>query len=162
MIKSVIAATALALLASAPMGRAAMAADTTPGTVNAPVSNPAVRPRLLHVYATADGETHLEEITVAPGAGELPLTGLRAISYQPNKVDWHHAPTPQFAINLSGYLQVEVSDGTKRKIGPGDLVYLEDTQGKGHVTRLLSPVTALFIHPGPDFDIHAWASGKQN
>lgn len=161
MIKSLIAASALALLASGPMGRAAMAADATPATVTAPISNPTVRPRLLHVYATPDGETHLEEIDVAPTAGELPLTGLRAISYQPNKVDWHHAPTPQFAINLSGYLQVEVSDGSTRKIGPGDLVFLEDTHGKGHVTRLLSPVTALFIHPGPGFDIHAWAKGAQ-
>lgn len=138
-----------------------MAADTGPATVNAPVSNPSNPPKLLHVYADAKGETHLEEITVAPGAGELPLTGLRAISYQPNKVDWHHAPTPQFAINLTGYLQVEVSDGTKRKIGPGDLVFLDDTTGKGHITRLLSPVTALFIHPGPGFDIHAWANGTQ-
>jgi hypothetical protein len=141
--------------ASAP----AMAADKPLAAVSAPVSNAAVRPRLLHVYATPDGETHLEVLQVAPTAGNLPLTGLRAISYNPNKVEWHHAPEAQFAINLTGDLQVEVSDGSKRKIGPGDLVYLEDTQGKGHITRLLTPVTALFIHPAPGFDIRAWAKG---
>lgn len=161
MIRSLMAAAALALLAAAPPGGPARAADKPGSTVSAPVSNPAVRPKVLHVYADSRGETHLEVITVAPGAGELPLTGLRAISYRPNKVNWHHAPTPQFAINLSGYLQVEVSDGTRRKIGPGDLVFLDDTVGKGHVTRLLSPVTALFIHPKPGFDIHKWASGAQ-
>ena len=142
-------------------GRLLMAANDAPGTVTAPIANTAVRPRLLHVYATADGETHIEEISVAPTAGTLPLTGLRAISYQPNKVDWHHAPTPQFAINLTGDLQVETSDGDKRKIGPGDLVFLEDTHGKGHITRLLSPVTALFIKPADGFDVHAWAAGQQ-
>ena len=130
-------------------------------TVGAPVNNTGNPPKLLHVYADPKGETHLEAITVASTAAMLPLTGLRAISYQPNKVNWHHAPAPQFAINLTGYLQVEVSDGTKRKIGPGDLVFLEDTTGKGHVTRLLSPVTALFIVPTPGFNIHKWAAGEK-
>ena len=145
----------------ATLGRAMMAADTPAASTTAPVANTDVQPRLLHVYATADGESHLEEISVAPAAGTLPLTGLRAISYKPSKVDWHHAPQPQFAINLTGDLQVETSDGSKRKIGPGDLVYLEDTHGKGHITRLLGPVTALFIKPVDGFDIHAWAKGEQ-
>ncbi len=136
-------------------------AQPAPGsTVAAPVNNTSNPPRIFHVYATADGESHFEQITVGPTAASLPLTSLRAISYQPNKVNWHNVPTPQFAINLTGYLQVEVSDGTKHKIGPGDLVYLEDAKGKGHVTRLLSPVTALFIAPAPGFDVHRWAAGE--
>ena len=164
MIKSaVIAAAILAAAsgASAQTGRVMMAADTAASTVTAPVANTAVQPKLLHVYATPDGESHIEELSVAPTAGTLPLTGLRAISYQPNKVDWHHAPTPQFAINLTGDLQVETSDGSKRKVGPGDLVFLEDTHGKGHITRLLGPVTALFIKSADGFDIRAWAKGEQ-
>ena len=156
MLKAALFASAI-LLTSAP----AMAADDPLAAVSAPVSSTTVRPQLVHVYATPDGETHLEVLKVAATAGTLPLTGLRAISYNPNKVQWHHAPEPQFAINLTGDLQVEVSDGSKRKIGPGDLVYLEDTQGKGHITRLLTPVTALFIHPAPGFDIRAWAKGEQ-
>ena len=142
-------------------GRMLMAADTPATTVKAPVANTDVQPKILHVFATDDGESHLEVLTVAPTAATLPLTGLRAISYKPNKVDWHHAPTPQFAINLTGDLQVETSDGSKRKVGPGDLVYLEDTHGKGHITRLLGPITALFIVPVAGFDIRAWAKGEQ-
>jgi hypothetical protein len=164
MIKLAMIAAAAVLAAPAAQAqseRLIMAADTPPATVTAPIANADVRPKLLHVYATPDGESHLEVIEVAATAGKLPLSGLRAISYKPNKVDWHHAPTPQFAINLTGDLQVEVSDGSKRKIGPGDLVFLEDTQGKGHITRLLSPVTALFIQPADGFDIRAWAKGEQ-
>ena len=157
MVKTVLFASAI-LLASAALAPA-MAADDPLAAVSAPVSSTTLRPKLLHVYATPDGETHLEVLQVAATAGNLPLTGLRAISYNPNKVQWHHAPEAQFAINLSGDLQVEVSDGSKRKVGPGDLVYLEDTQGKGHITRLLTPVTALFIHPAAGFDIRAWAKG---
>ncbi len=158
MVYSAVLAAALALAAIQPsMGRAAMAAEIS--AVTAPVANTSVQPKVFHVYATADGESHLEVISVAPTAGTLPLTGLRAVSYNPNKVDWHHAPQPQFAINLTGDLQVETSDGSTRKIGPGDLVFLEDTHGKGHITRLLGPVTALFIKPADGFDIHAWARG---
>ena len=159
MIRAAIRGALVALLAA---GAAQAQPAPTPGaTVGAPVNNPSNPPKLLHVYSTPDGESHLETITVAPTASNLPLTGLRAISYQPNKVNWHNAPAPQFAINLTGYLQVELSDGMKHKIGPGDLVFLEDTSGKGHITRLLSPVTALFIVPAPGFDIHKWASGAK-
>ncbi len=156
---------AAALLAGAqpaPKGTMLMAAADTPAkTVTSPIANTDVKPKVFHVYATADGESHFEEIAVAPTAGNLPLDWLRAISYKPNKVDWHLAPQPQFAINLTGDLQVETSDGSKHKIGPGDLVYLEDTHGKGHITRLLSPVTALFIRPADGFNLHAWANGEQ-
>jgi len=57
-------------------------------------------------------------------------------------------------------LEVELSDGTKRRIGPGDLVLLEDTTGKGHVTRLVSPVTCLFIRVADNFDVKKWAAGE--
>ncbi len=156
MIKAAAIAAAVAGLFSG----AALAQPAPGSTVSAPVNNTSNPPKIFHVYATPDGQSHFEQITVAPTASNLPLTSLRAISYQPNKVNWHNVPTPQFAINLTGYLQVEVSDGAKHKIGPGDLVYLEDAKGKGHITRLLSPVTALFIAPAPGFDVHRWASGE--
>ena len=129
-------------------------------SVAAPRSNEGARPRIFRVYATADGETHIEQVEVAPTAGPLPLTNLRAVSYSPAKVEWHRAPARQFAINLTGEIEAEVSDGTKQRIGPGDLVFLEDTTGKGHITRLLSPVTALFIVPDEGFDLRAWAAGS--
>ncbi len=125
----------------------------------APIPNAGVRPRLLRVYADADGESHLEELEVSPDAAMLPLTGLTARSYNPTNVAWHVAPQRQFAINLTGELEVEVSDGEKRRIGPGDLVLLDDVEGRGHITRLLGPVTCLFIRPEDGFDARAWARG---
>jgi hypothetical protein len=32
-------------------------------------------------------------------------------------------------------MEMETTDGTVKRLGPGDLVLLEDTSGKGHVTR---------------------------
>jgi hypothetical protein len=135
-------------------------APPTLQSVTAPTTNNGVRPRIFRVYATADGESHIETVEVAATATPLPLDNLRAVSYSPAKVEWHLAPARQFAINLTGEIEAEVSDGTKQRIGPGDLVFLEDTTGKGHITRLLSPVTALFIVPDEGFDLRAWAAGK--
>ena len=129
-------------------------------SVTAPQANNGARPRIFRVFATPDGESHIEQVEVAASAGPLPLTNLRAVSYSPAKVEWHLAPQRQFAINLTGEIEAEVSDGTKQRIGPGDLVFLEDTSGKGHITRLLSPVTALFILPDDGFDLRAWAAGQ--
>ena len=134
-------------------------APETPQTTIAPLPNASTQPRLLRVHATPDGESHLQDLTVSPEAGLLPLIGLTARSYNPSHVSWHVAPQRQFAINLTGELEVEVSDGERRRIGPGDLVMLEDTHGKGHVTRLIGPVTCLFIRVDGDFDVEAWAAG---
>jgi hypothetical protein len=38
---------------------------------------------------------------------------------------------------LRGAIDVEVSDGTSRRFGPGDLVLAADTSGRGHITRVV-------------------------
>jgi hypothetical protein len=49
-------------------------------------------------------------------------------------------------VVLRGAVEVEVTDGSRRTFGPGDLLRAEDTGGSGHVTRPVGdlPVEALF------------------
>ena len=54
---------------------------------------------------------------------------------------------------MSGEIEVEVSGGKKHAIHAGDIVFLEDLQGKGHITRILSPVTNIFIRVADGFDV---------
>ena len=61
-------------------------------------------------------------------------------------------PRKQFAISMTGELEVELTDGSRRKIG-SDLAFLEDTTGKGHVTRALGPITNVFIQVPGHFDV---------
>jgi hypothetical protein len=61
---------------------------------------------------------------------------------------------------MTGELEVELTDGTRRKIG-SELVYLEDLTGRGHVTRALGPITNVFLHVPDDFDVVAWAAGAE-
>ena len=122
-----------------------------------------LRARLIHVYATPDGESHLEHVEIANTAGEIPVTAMTARAYernQSNAAEWHTAPRRQFAINMTGSLEVEISDGSRHRIGQGDLVFLEDITGKGHVTRVLTPVTNLFIHVPQDWNMLSWARGS--
>ena len=54
--------------------------------------------------------------------------------------DWngeipHPTPRRQFMCTLTGAYEVTASDGAVREFGPGKLLLLEDTHGKGHTTR---------------------------
>src|SRR5688500_396504 len=50
---------------------------------------------------------------------------------------WHPAPRRQLYLQLSGTLEVRVSDGRVRQFSPNSLILLEDTTGKGHCARVL-------------------------
>jgi uncharacterized cupin superfamily protein len=122
---------------------------------------------VLRIYADSDGNTQIQEllITTKPGrtrrSDTAHVTELSYAEYTSSSVeDWHRAPGRQFSISMSGEIEVEVSGGKKHAIHPGDIVFLEDLQGKGHITRILTPVTNLFIRVADGFDVVAWAQGE--
>ena len=49
--------------------------------------------------------------------------------------DFHNAPRRQYVVMMSGQLEIEIGDGTKRVLDPGDVLVAEDLTGKGHITR---------------------------
>ena len=63
--------------------------------------------------------------------------------------DWnfHTAPQKQYIVLLEGEIEIETSLGNKRIFGPGEVLLVEDTTGKGHKTRNLQQVKrkSLFI-----------------
>jgi hypothetical protein len=44
-------------------------------------------------------------------------------------------PRRQYVISLAGGISITASDGETRHIGAGEIVLVEDTTGKGHITR---------------------------
>ena len=123
-------------------------------------NNRELKARLIHISATPDGGSRGEIIEISNSAGQIPVTDMTARAYArntSNDAEWHTAPRKQFAINLTGTLEVETTDGMRHAIGQGDLVYLSDTTGQGHVTRVTSEVTNLFIGVDQDWDMLAWA-----
>jgi hypothetical protein len=99
---------------------------------------------MTRLYTGPDGQTHAEEIEAKFTAGgtneayKMATTGAELHRAAPGTViDWHTAPRRQYVITLSGQGEVEVSGGKKIHIGPGHIDLVEDTTGKGHITRVL-------------------------
>lgn len=117
------------------------------------------------IYSDNEGESHFEDISIdltpvdfAPPAPPLNI----ASPFETERMilctipadwfgNWHPTPRRQFYIQLSGELEVEVSDGEIRRFSAGSLVLLEDTTGKGHLTREMGSkgVNAVFVQLPP-------------
>ena len=99
---------------------------------------------ITHLFTGPDGQTHAEEIEAkfAPGSGNdvyklLANAGAELHRAPPGRVsDWHTAPRRQYVITLSGHGELEVTGGKKIAVGPGNIELVEDTTGKGHITRV--------------------------
>jgi quercetin dioxygenase-like cupin family protein len=100
---------------------------------------------ITHIYTGSDNLTHAEEIemkftpgTPAEVSKMKPVTGAELHRTAGGSVDdWHRAPRRQYVITLSGHGEVEVSGGKKISMGPGHVDFVEDTTGKGHITKVL-------------------------
>ena len=57
--------------------------------------------------------------------------------------DWHPVPFRQLHIYLSGEVEVGTSDGEIRQFGPGSIILVEDTTGKGHRSRVVGSSEVL-------------------
>ena len=99
--------------------------------------------KVTRVFTGDDGRSHFEDIEYElHDAGHnslsevIPATGviLRETSADYN-LDFHTAPRRQFVVNLDAAVEIEVGDGSKRVIGPGEILLAEDTTGQGHISR---------------------------
>jgi len=69
----------------------------------------------------------------------------------------HRAPQRQLIFVTSGAGEIELDDGSRWRFGPGDLIFAENTSGRGHVTRTLEGIRG-FVHLSvpDDFAITDW------
>ena len=51
------------------------------------------------------------------------------------EADFHNPPGRLLAIWLDGEVEFETSDGEMRRVSAGKAVLVEDTHGKGHISR---------------------------
>ena len=99
----------------------------------------------MRLFTGPDNQTHAEEVAlnfdatkrvqvaklIATGNAELHRTA------GGNVEDWHRAPRRQYVITLSGHGELEIAGGKKIEVGPGSIDLVEDTTGKGHITRVV-------------------------
>ncbi len=111
------------------------------------------------IFTDAKGDSHFDTVTIeqslaraAPPAApffvseDKPASEYRFYSFQPGWIgELHPAPTRQFLALMSGVVEMETTDEAIRRFKAGDLVLLEDTSGKGHVTRNIGGGYATFL-----------------
>ncbi|MCP5180819.1 MAG: hypothetical protein H6993_18295 [Pseudomonadales bacterium] len=100
--------------------------------------------KVTRIYTGADGESHFEDVDVGledrGGAGRISALW-RASGVMFREVDgdydlgFHTAPRRQLVVNLTGSVDIELGDGTVRRLGPGSILLAEDTTGRGHKSR---------------------------
>ncbi len=112
--------------------------------------------QIVRVYTGDDQRSHFEDINI-----DLEDLGVRGRISQPwpassvmfrevdgdYALDFHNAPRRQLVVNLTGQVDIEVGDGTVRRLGPGSILLAEDTTGQGHISRAVEgePRTCLFV-----------------
>lgn len=124
----------------------------------------------VRLYATPDGESHFEDVEVEmqatttttgvstnKGRSESLGDALTFNRLDPDSTDpgspssgewgpWHPDPRREFVVWLEGEVEMQVSDGEVRRFGPGTLLLVEATTGKGHKNRRLSAnMRSIFI-----------------
>ncbi|MCR9097160.1 MAG: hypothetical protein NXI30_23300 [bacterium] len=111
---------------------------------------------VTRIYTGDDGESHFEDVEVPlRDFGDLgriseivPVSGLMFREVDADyDFDFHTAPRRQYVVNLDAAVDIEVGDGTRRRIGAGEILLAEDTTGRGHRSIAVDgkPRRCLFI-----------------
>jgi len=113
------------------------------------------RMRIHNLYTDEKGESHFRDIEVqwveerrgSKLSKCLPATGIIFRETQAeHDLDWHPAPRRQYIVNLDDGVRITASDGESRVIAAGEVLLVEDTTGKGHLSKGLGKIRhSLFI-----------------
>jgi len=112
--------------------------------------------KVTRVYADAAGDSHFGEIDIPlKDGGTIGRLSdhhpVKNIIFRENDgdydYDWHCAPQRQYIVLLDGEIELETSDGEKRRFRGGDILLVEDVSGRGHRTRTVNnmPRRSLFV-----------------
>jgi hypothetical protein len=111
----------------------------------------------VRIYADAEGESHFEDVEVVLDqpmqvsqlSETFPVSGMNLRrNNREYALDYHPAPRRQWILNLTGTVEMVASDGEVRRFGPASIVLVEDTTGKGHISRSVGSEEriSVFIH----------------
>jgi hypothetical protein len=108
------------------------------------------------IYSDNNGESHFQRV-------EIPLKDYGAVGFLSESMkakivqfrenngdyywDYHNPPARQFIILLDGTIEITTSLGEIRQFTGGDILLVEDTEGKGHKTENINkePRKSIFI-----------------
>ena len=105
--------------------------------------------RIHNLYTDEKGESHFRDVEIewaeerrgascqAPARHRDHLQGKTRAEHD---LDWHPAPRRQYIVNLDDGVRITASDGESRLIAAGEVLLVEDTTGKGHLSKGLGKI----------------------
>jgi quercetin dioxygenase-like cupin family protein len=109
---------------------------------------------IVRLYTGSDQKSHFEELQPrfesrgdqSETAELIPGSGIIIRRFEANRSNpWHHAPGRYAVFTLSGAVDIEIGDGTVRRLGAGDILIAEDVTGQGHGTREVGPEARVSV-----------------
>jgi hypothetical protein len=77
---------------------------------------------------------------------KYPVTGMFFREFAAGAAfDLHNAPQPQYIIYLEGEVSVSTTSGETRTFKPGDILFVTDVTGEGHITKTLTRGKSIII-----------------
>jgi hypothetical protein len=113
--------------------------------------------RIHNLYEDENGVSHFRDIDIewaqerrgSKLSAIMPVTGLEFRETRGEyNLDWHPAPRRQYIINLDAGVKITASDGEARIVGAGEVILVEDTTGKGHLSESIAGQMrhSIFVH----------------
>jgi hypothetical protein len=99
--------------------------------------------KIHNLYTDEAGESHFRDIEIdwaeerrgSKLSKKLPATGVIFRETQAeHTLGWHPAPRRQYIVNLDAGVKLTASDGESRFIAAREIILVEDTTGKGHLS----------------------------
>ena len=123
---------------------------------------------VVHLHTGSDGQSYFAErvLELAPDRHGRALelsSAVPGIAFRELEPGWslgyHNAPRRQIVLQLSGSGELICGDGTRRIVGPSDILLADDVEGQGHISREVSgPRRQLVIYLDPALDLNSlWA-----
>jgi len=111
---------------------------------------------ITRIYSDNNGDARFEDVSIPLNdAGEIGKLSealpVKTIIFREVDAtydyDFHNAPQKQYLILIDGEIEIETTLGEKREFKAGDVILLEDTDGKGHRTKNLQSIKrkSIFI-----------------
>jgi hypothetical protein len=120
--------------------------------------------QVFRIFTNAVGDSEIEIRQVPMSQADRPMSAIfpsESIFFretpQGHVQDFHNAPRRQLIFITSGLLELETSQGKRFICQPGDVLFTEDAQGRGHITRSLRGTRGFFHVVMPEsFEVSDW------
>ena len=127
--------------------RQAVSSVGLPGAWSAFIRGKIHSMRIHNLYSDESGISHFRDLKVE-WVNDLPGGRMSARQHATGVIfrqtpgeydlDWHTVPRRQYIVNLDAAVEITAGDGETRIIGAGEVLLMEDTNGKGHLSKAVA------------------------